>query len=129
MSYELTYIENNDHLQILFSGRFIDGDVLALWREIVGYLETHCHKRILIEEQPGTVGQLKTLEVFEAARFIAESRVARGTKIALLYQAGVTSETYQQAVFGETVAVNRGLFFRVFNSPEAASNWLFFNNT
>ncbi len=127
MPYSLCINEKNDHLHVLFSGRFIEGDVLALWRELVGYLETHSHRRILIEEQTGTVGHLKTLEVFEAAKFLAESRVAYGTKIALLYQAGVTSETYEQAVFGETVAVNRGLYFRVFNSFEAARKWLLFN--
>lgn len=125
MSYSLSFHENGDYLQVLFSGNFGNGDVLSIWREINDYLGVHSNKRVLVEEQPGTVGKLDTLEVFEAARFLAAARVARGTKIALLYQAEVTVETFEKAVFGETVAVNRGLQLKVFHSQEAARAWLF----
>lgn len=124
MPYSLSFIENNDYLHVSFDGNFLPGDVKPMWREILDYLHTHPHKYILVEEQPGATGQLNTLEVYKTAEFLSQSRLTRGVRVALLYQTGVTQNTLQQAIFGETVAVNRGLNLRVFRIKEDAEQWL-----
>ena len=126
MTYALSFIENDQYLHILFSGDFVSGDVKALWTEIYEHLGTNqTQKRILVEEQPGTTGQLDMLEVFETASFLANSHFAFKVKIAVLYLEEVSLDTLNQARFGETVAVNRGANMKVFASKEEAETWLF----
>ena len=124
MPYALSFSENNHYLHIGFTGDFRPGDVKALWAEIHAYLNLHPQNRILVEEQPGATGRLETLEVYEAAAYLAHTSLSRALRIALLYQAGVTRDTLRQAQFGETVAVNRGLNLKVFHAREVAEQWL-----
>ena len=126
MAYFLSFNAGDEYLHVLFSGNFANGDVLALWKDLVQYLEIHPCRQVLVEEQPGTVGNLDTLEIFETAKFLAVSRFVHRTRIALLYQEEVSAETLRQALFGETVAVNRGLTFKVFHSRDAALKWVRF---
>jgi hypothetical protein len=115
MPYSLSFTENIHYLHIGFTGNFRAGDVKALWKELGDYLQAHPQTRVLVEEQPGAEGRLDTLEVYETAEFLANA--THTTRIALLYQAGVTRDTLRQALFGETVAVNRGLNLKVFFTP------------
>ena len=69
--YTLTFVEKSNYLQIIFSGNFEAGDVHSSWSEINAYLKEHTYQHILVEEDLGTTGELRTLEVFEAAKFLA----------------------------------------------------------
>lgn len=124
MPYTLSFTEKTHYLHIGFTGDFRPGDVKALWAEIRAYLTIHPKNRILVEEQPGATGRLDTLEVYETASFLANTNPTHTLRIALLYQAEVTGDTLRQALFGETVAVNRGLNLKVFHAREAAEQWL-----
>ncbi|NUM48976.1 MAG: hypothetical protein HUU38_30095 [Anaerolineales bacterium] len=124
MPYALNFTKNNHYLHIGFTGDFRPGDVKTLWAEIRAYLNLHPQKRILVEEHPGATGRLDTLEVYETAAFLANTKLTYNVRIALLYQASVQKETFKQAQFGETVAINRGLNLKVFHTREDAEQWL-----
>lgn len=124
MPYSLSFVEQANYLQVNFSGDFGAGDVKALWHEMKEYLTTHPHQRVLVKEHPHATGRILPLEVFEAAASFAQSMLKHRTKIAVLYRADVSATTLQEARFGETVALNRGLRLRVFLDRAAAEQWL-----
>ncbi len=124
MPYSLTPCENDKYLHYYFSGNFNQGDVKGFWKDITGFLEEKHSDRLLLEEKPGTEGQLDTMEIFEAVNLLANTIHMKGVKIAILYLEGVKEETFRQAKFGENVAFNRGLQLNIFCSKQKAEEWL-----
>lgn len=118
-TFEIQYQEGEGYLYALISGKE-DSVAAALeyWRRVID----ECHKRglksLLVEED--FPNQPTTEEIFTVTSAIPKMGSA-GLKIAFVDR---EAEHNDLNIFGETVAVNRGVFGRVFNSKEDAIAWL-----
>ena len=103
---------------------FISGEqdslesALKYWQRIIN----ECHERrfhaLLVEEN--FPNQISTAEMFQLTSAISEMG-SRGLKIAFVDKNAAHNELN---LFGETVAVNRGVSGRVCTSREEAAAWL-----
>jgi hypothetical protein len=72
-------------------------------------------------------GELPTLERFHLAKFSAESVVqlqGRGLPAGIKFACVLEEPLLDPERFGETVAVNRGLFMKAFDNVDEALEWL-----
>lgn len=73
---------------------------------------------ILCDERK-LIYNLGTIDTFESAKFISEN-APKVAKVAVVCRA----QDYSDAVFWETVAVNRGLQVKMFKKVDDAEQWL-----
>ena len=118
-AFEIRYQERKGYLHAFVSGNEDSVEsALEYWNNVIA----ECHKRglkaLLFEES--FPNQLSTMEMFTLSSAIPEMG-SRGLKIAF-----VDEEKDHRALnlFGETVAVNRGVFGMVFPTIEEATTWL-----
>jgi hypothetical protein len=93
-------------------------DVLAYGQSVIEQALIHQAKQVLVDETE-LVYALGTFDLYETAKAFAES-APYVVKSALV----VNPEQAKDAEFWETVAVNRGLFVRMFTSFDEAKQWL-----
>jgi hypothetical protein len=83
----------------------------------------HDKDRILIDAREVT-GQMPFLDRYDASKFLAEQAKERAPnkirKVALVFDAPMID----QARFGQTAAINRGLNAKVFSQIDEAVEWL-----
>lgn len=112
----------------------IEGDLLNV--EAVGHVETLAEiqgyslavieaarngscTRVLCDERE-LAGTLRTLDAYEAAKFIADQAPSVGRAAVVCGEAALGDRK-----FWETVAVNRGVALRAFADIDTARAWLF----
>ena len=93
-------------------------EVTAYGAAIIQAAQQHNTRRILCDETD-LIYKLNVIDNFEAARFIAE-RVPCVVKVAIVCK----PDSFSDAQFWETVAVNRGLLVKMFKDPTEANAWL-----
>jgi len=118
-SYNLTFEEREGYL---FAGVTGEADNIEIssqyWKEIADKCKTDAIKKVLIvEDLPGGASMT---DVYEVASALPQLGFF-GIKIAF-----VDAHLDQQDVneFGELVAVNRGLYGKIFNDVSEAEKWL-----
>lgn len=96
-------------------------DTQAIDRSYFSRIAAHCRQggfgNVLIEEDLGT--QLSTTDIFEVVS--ASTQLARGTRIAFVDR---HASHRPGNLFGETVAVNRGVQVKVCDTLAQAEAWL-----
>jgi hypothetical protein len=119
MTYKLTFSEKHNYLHAKVTGQNSIGNVKRYLEAVVQKCKDTKCSRLLIEEQlEGS--RLDTLNVFEIA--VEGSIRVRGLFRAIAYvDVNAKGELMQ---FAETVAVNRALPVRVFQTVAEAEQWL-----
>lgn len=118
-SAQIRFEDHQDFLYAFISGEHDSLDLsLECWRRIIDECHNRDYMKLLIEES--FPNQLSVTEVFALTTAIAKMPIAR-LKIAFVDQQSGQEELN---LFGETVAVNRGVYGRVFKDLEAARDWL-----
>ncbi len=95
---------------------------LSFLREIAEECRRGRHKRLLIIEDVGT--NLSVMQMYEVASRGAELGL-RGVPIAYV---DLKPEHHEANLFGETVAVNRGVSVKFFRDVAEAEEWLLAQN-
>jgi hypothetical protein len=118
-SYKLTFEERDGYLFAGVTGETDNVDISSqYWKEIADKCKNDGTKKVLIvEDLPGGASMT---EVYEVASALPQLGFF-GIKIAF-----VDAHLDQQDVnrFGELVAVNRGLYGKIFNDVSEAEKWL-----
>lgn len=121
--YQIEYTDKGSYLYAAVSGEQDSLEVsIAYWTEVLGELKARHKNKLLVTED------------FKDA----VSAIDMYTLVEELYKFGVTDlkiafvdkELIQFNLnkFGETVAVNRGIYAKVFNEEKEAEKWLLSNN-
>ena len=118
-AFEIRYQMREGYLHAFISGEKDSvASALEYWHRVI----SECHKcglkALLVEES--FPNQLSTLEMFAVTSAIPEMG-SRGLRIAFVDK---EEEHRELNLFGETVAVNRGVLGRVFQTTEEAVAWL-----
>ena len=91
---------------------------LAYWREIAAECRRRdCHRVLVIEDIPGS---LSSVETYRTIQSLSQPEMKDFTVAFVDLRTEHTGEN----LFGELMAVNRGLRVRVFDSVVAAEQWL-----
>lgn len=113
-------------LNIVAVGEFSLEEAKRTFLEMLEAVAQHKATKVLFDGRRLT-GDPKTIERYYYGEFAAESvlkfkdgRLAAGTKFAYLLEAPILDSQK----FGETVAVNRGMFVLAFDHLEDALGWL-----
>lgn len=117
-SYSVGYEDRDGYLFASVSGETDTvATSLAYWNEVAREAERRGHSRILVVEDFKTVAP--AADVFEVASQLPQ--IVGRLKVAFVDR---NLEELEMNMFGETVAVNRGVYGRVFRDEEAAIRWL-----
>jgi hypothetical protein len=118
-SFKILYQEQEGYLHAIISGQ---EDSLAVsleyWRRVIAECNKRSFKKLLVEEN--FPNQLSVTDIFEITSTIP-GMGSKGLKIAFVDQESLRSELN---LFGETVAKNRGVYGRVFQTRAEAIAWL-----
>jgi hypothetical protein len=118
-AFEIRYEEREGYLHAYISGEEDSvASALEYWRRVIAECRRRGLKALLVEES--FPNQLSTMDMYTVTSAIPEMG-SRGLKIAFVDKEAGHSELN---MFGETVAVNRGIHGRVFPSAEKAAAWL-----
>jgi len=118
-AFRIRYQEHEGYLHAFISGEEDSLECsLEYWRRVID----ECHRRglksLLVEES--FPNQASTMEMYNITSALP-GMGSQGLKIAFVDREADHSELN---MFGETVAVNRGVFGRVFRTAEEAAAWL-----
>jgi hypothetical protein len=123
MPYERVIQENQDHIRVEVSGNCIPGKELDDAMDILAQAADSCHKKginciLAIWNVPGHLPPLTGYDLVEKAKeFNWDSQF----KLAIVY---LHNERFIDALFVETVAVNRGCRVKMFKNEQEAKFWL-----
>ena len=93
-------------------------DVIAYGQAIIEHAVQHNTSKVLCDERE-LVYAIKSFDTFKAAKTIAEN-APKVAQVAIVTQ----PEQYDEALYWETVAINRGLYVHFFLSLDEARKWL-----
>lgn len=114
----VTFEQREGYVRAFVKGGIDNADVSRrYWSVLSDFCRTHGVHRVLVVESFETPSSL--VDVYLVASEIP--RLMKGVRIAFVDEA---AEHYEENVFGETVAINRGATGRVFRSEEEAITWL-----
>jgi hypothetical protein len=118
-AFEIRYQEHEGYLHAFISGEEDSVDsALKYWRLVIDECRKRRLKALLVEEN--FHNQLSIMDIFTVTSAIPKMNT-RGMKIAFV---DMEEEHNKLNLFGETVAVNRGVVGRVFPTTEEAVAWL-----
>ena len=118
-AFEIQYQECEGYLYAMVSGKKDSVDVsLKFWQEVIDESRQRGFGAILVEED--FPNQLSPTEIFNITSAIPKMG-STGLKIAFVDLEAAHSELN---LFGETIAVNRGVFGQVFPTRKEAAEWL-----
>ncbi|MDG5470017.1 hypothetical protein P9J64_17000 [Deltaproteobacteria bacterium IMCC39524] len=117
--YEVTYKEKPEYLYAFIRSLHEERhEALSVWTRIAKECRNRGYWKLVIEEDIGS--QFSTIEMFQFAAKLPEIGFI-GIKLAFIdRQAG----DHDLNLFGEDVAVNRGLFGKIFKDIGEAEKWL-----
>jgi hypothetical protein len=117
---------DGDLLMVCAMGEFSLGEAKQIFLEMMEAVALHATKRVLLDGRTIT-GNPRTIERFFYGEFAAQTVAQHRTQTpsAATRFAYVLSEpVLDPQKFGETVAINRGMPVKVFDSLEEAIHWL-----
>ena len=118
-AYQLCYDEREQYLYVFLQGAVEElENSLVVFSSIAQQCKERGFNKLLIEEDLGT--NLPFVDMYNFASQVPELGF-RGIKVAV---ADRHIEQFDDNVFGETVAVNRGSLVRVFRDSDEAEKWL-----
>jgi hypothetical protein len=113
-------------LNAVATGRFSLKEAQRTFLEMLEVVALHKTRKVLLDGRK-LIGNPQTMERFYYGEFAAESVVEfaeRGMSRATQFAYVLREPVLDPKRFGETVAVNRGMRVKVFDSPAEALQWL-----
>jgi hypothetical protein len=107
-------------------GQFSLKEAKRTFLEMLEAVALHKTKKVFFDGRKLT-GKPETMERFYYGEFAAQTVAhfaERGVSLATQFAYVLKEPVLDPQRFGETVAVNRGMFVKAFDSPEAALQWL-----
>jgi hypothetical protein len=126
MSMKLKIYPVSDFLRVDVTGVFSLGEAERTFLEILEAVAQHKMKKVLFDGRRVT-GEPKVMERFYYGKFVAQAVAEfadRGVSRATQFAYALKEPVLDPAKFGETVAVNRGMFVKTFDNLEDALGWL-----
>ncbi|MCJ7774346.1 MAG: hypothetical protein MUP22_14580 [Desulfobacterales bacterium] len=115
----ISYEDRKGYLYAFMTGvRDGVGDAIEYWRQILKECNKRGYRKVLVEQQFDK--PLSTMGAFTLVEELLEMIVIK-TRIAFVDRDATQNDIN---MFTETVAVNRGIFVRVFTNINDAVNWL-----
>jgi hypothetical protein len=108
-----------DVLIIKIKGKWSDEQLGQSHSMINNFLKQHGIKNIILDAKDAKL-DASTIEIFKATSEHADI-FPPGTKHAIILSSG--SANFDDILFGQNVAVNRGLKMKTFNDIDSAINW------
>lgn len=119
---EWSIVVNEEHqcVEVVTRGIADKDSSLNMAKAILNETKTCQLKKILIDHRNLEHVTGSTMEIYERPKLLKESGAVPGVKIALI----VKPEHWEHFKFFETVCVNQGLLFSLFQDKEKAMAWL-----
>ena len=131
MSMRLEMLPDSELLRVRATGEFSLEEAKRTFLEIIEGIALHKSKRVLLDGRTIT-GNPQTIERFYYGEFVAQTVMRyeeRGVSPATPFAYVLKEPLLDHEKFGETVAVNRGMQVRVFDTVEKALEWLGIRST
>lgn len=119
MDYTLKMERRDDYLYFYVTGRDSLEVSKAFWREMIEECIKLRYDKLLVDED--LEGSVSVVDAYEVVTYGADIPDIRNIRIALVER---HSEHIPEALFGETVAANRGINAKVFKTVSEAEQWL-----
>ncbi|MDB9822922.1 hypothetical protein OAC89_04400 [Deltaproteobacteria bacterium] len=120
MEWTITINEESRHVEIITSGIADKGGSLDMAKAIALALSKYKFKKILIDHRNICSVSGNTVDVYSRPKHFQEIGVIHGIKVAEV----IKPEHKEFFRFLETVCVNRGYEFSMFNDKKPALEWL-----
>ena len=119
MSYLVNKLENNSILRVTYNGE-VDFDArLSSLQDVIKIFQQDSRQYNLLIDNRNLTNELSTLDAFDFGEKLSLTKELRGCRIAVIL--GLSPDNHK---FVHTVALNRGHFFKEFNSYDEAISWL-----
>jgi hypothetical protein len=123
MPYECVIQENQDHIRAEVSGAWTPGKELDDAIDVLAQAADICHKKgiyciLVMVDVPGRLPPLTGYDLVDKSKKFDWDRLF---KLAVVYS---HNERFIDALFLETVAVNRGYMVKMFKNEQEAKSWL-----
>ena len=123
MAYSLDFQLKSEFLRVEISGDRTEGDLVtgarAAWTKVAATCRENNLSRILLVSS--ATGTYNTADGYDINSTLEECGVEKTWKIAFV---NLDADSYHDIQFGETVAVNRGYWLRLFSTENDAMAWL-----
>jgi hypothetical protein len=111
-------------LYATYSGDFSLGEAQRTFLQILEALQRHQVQKVLVDGR-ALAGEPKTMDRFLYGKFVAEKvRKQRDRIMCPKFAYVLVTPVLDPQRFGETVAVNRGMFVKTFDNLDDALEWL-----
>jgi hypothetical protein len=123
MAYKFIIQENPDHIRVEVSGEWDPDKNLIDAKSVLMNVTDACRKKginhiLAIWDVPGHISTLTGYQIVEMAK---EIHWDLRFKLSVVF---AYNERFMDALFVETVAVNRGFMVKMFKHEEEAKSWL-----
>ena len=119
MNYDVSIKEENGILKVIAKGNRTMVDSKALWDLNIQKIKERKLSKLLVTLD--LVGNLSISDYYTLATHATDLIKGLNIKIAVV---DLNNQSIKDNSFAETVAMNRGMNVLVFESPEAAEQWL-----
>ena len=126
MSMVIETIAESGYLRVGAMGEFSLDEAKRTFLEVLEAVAQHKVKKVLFDGRRLT-GEPYTMERFYYGEFVAQAVwrfVDRGVSPATKFAYVLEEPVLDPQKFGETVAVNRGMFVKTFDNVDGALGWL-----
>ncbi|MGC2237093.1 MAG: hypothetical protein WA584_13080 [Pyrinomonadaceae bacterium] len=121
MKLKLSIYPDEGLLYATYSGKFLLADSERIFLQIIEAGKRHKVQKVLVDGRAVT-GSLQTLERFCYGAFVAEKAFELSCHAKFAYV--LKEPVLDPERFGETVAINRGMFVKAFDNIKDAEQWL-----
>ena len=123
MPYDCNIENRGDHIRVEISGERVRGkevdDIIRVLFEVIEFCRNTGISRILAISKLN--GRIPTLTAFNITESLKKIGWEKNFKLANVI---MDNESKEDSRFGETVALNRGFPYRVFDNEQDAKMWL-----
>lgn len=126
MEVTFTFDADNCLVHATLAGPFSLSDAQTTFMRILDALVQHQAKKVLVDGRAIT-GEPATMERFYYGKFVADAlldSINRGVGEVPQFAYVLVEPVRDRRRLGETVALNRGMFLKVFDNLGAAEQWL-----
>ena len=124
MAYDIQITPQPDYLYVQVSGQRVPHrvakDALAMWQRIAEACQRTASERVLcVTDLKGTI---PTMAAYDTGNSVAD--LFHGMRVKAAYVVN-DEQSLETNAFGQTVAINRGFYVKLFVDEAEAREWLF----
>lgn len=120
----ISYDEGRHIVIVKFVGKYSTREIRKGIKEAAACVKQYDCYRVLVDRTSADSPDINTVDVMEMSNIFAETFTTYGIESASVQRALLVKERHEISDLLENLAVNRGLWFKVFEDRKLALDWL-----